>query len=117
VLEEISADENIGMVVRGNVQGSTAADCEQDAPQTQHAANNNTYDAEVNLSVQPEVHSSRNVQNDLDLWARIHEYDQRMAAEGFTQVLSKSQKQNLKKQVIGKPYQTRARGGPPPSSQ
>jgi len=36
-------------------------------------------------------------------------YNQRMAVEGFTQVLSKSQKQNLKKQVIGKPYQTRAR--------
>jgi len=39
-----------------------------------------------------------------------------MTDEGFTQVLTKSQKQKLKKQVIGTPYQTRAQGGPPPSS-
>lgn len=103
VLEEISADENIGMVDRGNEQGSTAADFEQ----VQHATNNNTDDVEANLSlqvpsVQPEVHNIRNIQNDLDLWASIHEYDQLMADEGFTQVLSKSQNQSLKNQVIGK---------------
>jgi hypothetical protein len=61
---------------------------------------------------------SHNVQHDLDLWARIREYDQRMAAEGFTQVLSKKQQKDLKKQVlVGKPsYNTRTRGTPPSSS-
>jgi hypothetical protein len=60
---------------------------------------------------------SQNVQHDLDLWARIREYDQRMAAEGFTQVLSKKQQKDLKKQVLGKAsYNTRTRGTPPPSS-
>ena len=87
--------------------------------QTQHAANTSTDDAEVNISsqvpsVQLETHISKNIQNGLDLWARIREYDQRMADE----VLSKSQKQARKNQVIGKPhYQTRAKGGRPPSSQ
>jgi len=50
-----------------------------------------------------EVQISRNVQNDLDLWARIREYDKRTAEEGFTQVLSKKQQQAQKKQVLGKP--------------
>jgi len=74
VLEEISADENIGLAVRGNVQ-ATAADCEQDAPQTQHIANNNTDDAELleAKKTQPlqattvqhqEAHTSKNIQND-----------------------------------------------------
>ena len=59
----------------------------------------------------------KNVQSDLDLWARIREYDQRMADEGFTQVLSKKQQKAVKKQVLGKAsYNTRAKGTPPPSS-
>jgi len=63
-----------------------------------------------------EVHVSKNVQSDLDLWARIREYDQRMAEEGFTQVLSKKQQQAMKKQVLGKvSYNTRAKGTQPPS--
>jgi len=40
-------------------------------------------------TVQPDAQPSRNIQNDLDLWARIREYDKRIAEEGFTQVLSK----------------------------
>jgi len=92
VLEEIAANENI--------DGNAAAS-----------------DDTTTVAVQTVAHSNKNVQNDLDLWARIREYDQRMAEEGFTQVLSKSQKQSLKKQVLSKPYQTRAKGGPPPTSQ
>jgi len=68
-------------------------------------------------TVQPDAQPSRNIQNDLDLWARIREYDKCIAEEGFTQVLSKKQQQALKKQFIGQPhYKTRAKGGPPPSS-
>jgi hypothetical protein len=53
----------------------------------------------------------------LDLWARIREYDKRMAEEGFTQVLSKKQQKEAKKQVLGKAmYNTRAKGTHPPSS-
>jgi len=33
-----------------------------------------------------EVHNNKNIQHDLKLWARIQEYDQRTADEGFTQV-------------------------------
>lgn len=102
VLGEIDAEESI--VDRGNEQDSTAADVDHDALQLQHAANNITDDAEVSPLVQQQVHISRNIQNGLDLWARIREYDQRMADEGFTQVLTKAQKQNRKKQVIGTPY-------------
>jgi len=40
-----------------------------------------------------------------------------MAEEGFTQVLSKKQQKQVKKQVLGKaPYNTRAKGTPPSSS-
>ena len=53
-----------------------------------------------------EIQVTKNVQHDLDLWARIREYDQQMAEEGFTQVLSKKQQQVLKKQVLGKPSTT-----------
>lgn len=65
-----------------------------------------------------EIPIAKNVQNDLDLWARIREYDKRMAEEGFTQVLSKKQQKEAKKQVLGKAlYNTRAKGThPPPSS-
>jgi hypothetical protein len=69
------------------------------------------------VSIQPqEIQVTKNVQHDLDLWARICEYDQRMAEEGFTQVLSKKQQQALKKQVLGKAsYNTCAKGTHPPS--
>jgi len=64
-----------------------------------------------------EIPVSKNVQSDLDLWAHIREYDQRIAAEGFTQVLSKKQQQAMKKQVLGKAtYNTREKGTPPSSS-
>lgn len=60
---------------------------------------------------------AKNVQDDLDLWARIKEYDQRMAEEGFTQVLSKKQQKDMKNQVAAKAsYNTRTRGPPPSSS-
>jgi hypothetical protein len=84
----------------------------------QHAANHIIDEAEVNLSVPiPPVqqHVSKNIQDGLDLWARIREYDQRMADEGFTQVLTKAQKQTRKKQVLGTSYQTRAKGALPSS--
>ena len=44
-----------------------------------------------------EIQVTKNVQDDLDLWARIREYDQRMAEEGLTQVLSRKQQQALQK--------------------
>ena len=73
---------------------------------------------QVTTVQQQEAHTSKNIQSGLDLWARICEYDQRTAEEGFTQVLSKQQKQARKKQVLGKPpYNTRTRGGPSPSIQ
>jgi len=117
VLEEIIVDENISMAVGGTEQNNNDVAYEQAAMQLQHAATHNNDDAEVNIPIQPAAHSSRNIQNDLDLWARIQEYDQRMAEEGFTQVLSKPQQKQLKKQVIGKPYQTHAKGGSSQPSQ
>jgi hypothetical protein len=108
VLEEITAEAH------GDVQ---SIDLEQVAPSvalTAHHVANSSHDA-AQVTIQP--HTSKNVQHDLDLWARIKEYDQLTAKEGFTQVLSKKQQLNMKKQVLGKPhYQTRAKGGPSPSS-
>ena len=110
VLEEITADAH------GYVQ---SVDLEHSAPSvaltTNHTANSSHDASQVAIS-QP--YTSKNVQKDLDLWARIKEYDQRTAKEGFTQVLSNKQQLNMKKQVLlGKPhYQVRVKGGPPPSS-
>jgi len=77
-----------------------------------------THDALVRVfpTHHKEIQVSKNVQSDLDLWARIREYDQRTTDEGFTQVLSKKQQQEVKKQVLGKSsYNTRAKGTHPPS--
>ena len=77
-----------------------------------------THDAPVRVfpTHHQEIQVSKNVQRDLDLWARIREYDQRTANEGFTQVLSKKQQQVVKKQVLGKAsYNIRAKGTHPPS--
>jgi len=93
----------------------------------QHAEVNSNEDAEVQIlkdqsqtSQVPiaQTHTSKNIQSGLELWARIWEYNQRTAEEGFTQVLTKKQQQARKKKVLGKPhYTTRARGGPPPTAQ
>ena len=61
-----------------------------------------------------ESHSNPNVQHDLNLWMRVCEYDKANAELPFTLVLSKKQKQQVRKQLqIGKPppYKTRSQGG------
>ena len=61
-----------------------------------------------------ESHSNPNVQHDLDLWMRVREYDKANAELPFTPVLSKKQKQQVRKQLqIGKPppYKTRSQRG------
>ena len=130
VLEEISTEPHVDgkCVEHDDTQGTTAVFSEGHvtpslAHQSHHVANASNDHIEVTITsqvpnAQPEVHTSKNIQNDLELWARIREYDQRTAAEGITQVLSKKQQLTMKKQVLGKPhYKTRAKGGPPPSSQ
>jgi hypothetical protein len=66
-----------------------------------------------------EVHPSKNIQDGMDLWARVREYDARSAAEaeaaaskGIKQVLTRNQKQKIKVQsVIPKQSsKSRARG-------
>jgi hypothetical protein len=69
----------------------------------------------TSLHVLEEIDAEENIVDRLDLWARIREYDQRMADEGFTQVLTKAQKQTRKKLALGKSYQTRAKGALPSS--
>jgi len=61
-----------------------------------------------------EPHSNSNVQHDLDLWIRVCEYDKANADRPFTPVLSRKQKQQVRKNLqIGKPppYKTRSQGG------
>ena len=68
---------------------------------------------------QQEVHPSKNIQDGLDLWERVRQYDERSAIEDFTSVLTRKQKQKLKLQQVLKkqPTQTRARGDPSATSQ
>jgi hypothetical protein len=59
-------------------------------------------------------HSNPTVQHDLDLWMRVREYDKANAEAPFIPVLSRKQKQQVKKNLqIGKPppYKTRSQGG------
>jgi len=61
-----------------------------------------------------EPHSNPNVQHDLDLWMRVRDYDKANADIPFTPVLSRKQKQQVRKNLqIGKrpPYKTRSQGG------
>lgn len=64
------------------------------------------------------VHNNPRIQNYLDIWQKIKEYDQRSAENPFVPVLSKKQQQMLKKHRFnGKaPYKTRSTGpsSPPP---
>jgi len=41
---------------------------------------------------------------------RVKEYDQKAAEDPFIPVLTRKQKQRLKKTIIGKPYKTRSTG-------
>jgi len=61
---------------------------------------------------QQEDHPSKNIQHGLDLWDRVRQYDERSAAEDFTSVLTRKQKQKSKlHQVVGKQStKTRVRG-------
>jgi hypothetical protein len=60
------------------------------------------------LVVHEYTHNNPIIQQDLELWRRILEYDKGNAEMPFTPVLSKRQKQQVKKQLqIGKPsYRT-----------
>jgi len=64
----------------------------------------------TSLPVVTEIHSSARIQQDLELWRRIKEYDQKAAEDSFIPVLTRKQKQHLKKTTIGKPYKTRSTG-------
>jgi len=67
-----------------------------------------------------EPHSNLNIQHDLYLWLRVRDYDKDNAELQFIPVLSKKQKQQVKKQLqIGKPspYKTRSQGGSNSGSQ
>jgi len=76
-------------------------------------------DVEHDISIQDgtEVHSSARIQHDLELWRRVKEYDQKAAEVPFIPVLTRKQKQHLKKTTIDKPYKTRSMGGNSTSSQ
>ena len=61
-----------------------------------------------------EPHSNPNVQHDLDLWMRVRDFDKANAEIPFTLVLSRKQKQQVRKNLqISKPppYKTRSQGG------
>jgi len=91
---------------------------DQDSSQHYDAQVTNLTQNEGGISVEKEQpHIDSKIQDSLDLWRRIRDYDNENAANPYTSVLSRKQKQQVKKQVqIGKPsYTTRSRGAPPKS--
>jgi hypothetical protein len=65
-------------------------------------------DGNMILVVHENTHNSLRIQHDLELWCRIREYDAKEVEMPFTPVLSKKQKQWVKKRFqVGKPpYRT-----------
>ena len=61
-------------------------------------------------NVIPEVHGNSRIQQDMELWRRVKEYDQKFAESPFLLVLTRKHKQHLKKTTVGKPYKTRSTG-------
>jgi len=61
-------------------------------------------------NVMPKVRSSSRIQQDMELWRRVKEYDQKCTESPFLPVLTRKQKQHLKKTTVGKPYKTRSTG-------
>ena len=67
-----------------------------------------------------ESHNNSNVHHDLEHWQRVRDYDKANAELPFTNVLSRKQKQQVRKQLqIGKPtpYKNRSQGGSTPGDQ
>jgi len=58
----------------------------------------------------PEVHSNSRIQHDMELWRRVRDYDKKCVESPFLRVLTRKQKQHLKKTIVGKPYKTRSTG-------
>lgn len=48
-------------------------------------------------NVMPEVHNNSRIQQDMELWRRVKEYDKKCAESPFLPVLTRKQKQHLKK--------------------
>jgi len=92
--------------------------CPMDPPVASLEASARSLDGEVEddisiqngtaLPVVTEIHISARIQQDLELWRRVKEYDQKYAEVPFIPVLTRKQKQHLKKTTIGKPYKTRS---------
>jgi hypothetical protein len=64
-------------------------------------------------------HINPRIQQDLDLWQRIKDFDKRSAEIPFVPILSKKRKQMLKKHKFDRklPYRTRSTGASSPSAQ
>jgi len=93
---------------------------DQASSQNYNAQVTNLTQNEGGISVEKEQpHIDPKIQDSLDLWRRIRDYDNENAANPYTPVLSRKQKQQVKKQVlISKPsYTTRSQGAPPKSDQ
>ena len=78
-----------------------------------------TSQGEGNSTVQEDPQINPKIQDSLDLWRRIRDYDKENAAAPFVPVLSKKQQQKVKRQFqIGKPsFTTRSRGAPTQDNQ
>jgi len=63
------------------------------------------------------IHGNPRIQHAMELCHCIPEYDQKSVELPFIPVLTKKQKQHLKKTIVGKPYKTRSRGDTSPTDQ
>jgi len=70
------------------------------------------------VTAQEDINSNSRIHQDMELCHRIRDYDKKSAEMPFIPVLTKKQKQHLKKTNVGKPpYNTRSRGDTFPTNQ
>lgn len=95
VHEDVQTCPKKGPLVVRSIPDNTAIFLEME-----RLAQNSIFDTDENgdiILTVSEPHSNPNVQHDLDLWMRVREYDKTNAKHPFTPVLSRKQKQQVKK--------------------
>jgi hypothetical protein len=114
VHDDVQTNPSEGPLVVRSISDDTATFLEMERLVQNYTVENLGTDTNADSILTLEPHSNPNVQHDLDLWMRVREHDKANAESPFIPVLSKKQKQQVKKQLqIDKPppYKTRSQGG------
>jgi len=98
--EDLDDEHNDIIVDEDDTSSAASKDENASVPLDVAAATTDPIETTLMVDPSPEKHSNARVQHDIELWNRIKEYDKRAAeVASFMPVLTRKQKQNLKKQL------------------